>query len=593
MTPALPRRRQTFRVVNREFRLDGRPFRILAGGMHYFRVMPEQWPHRLRLLRSMGLNTVDTYGPWNFHEPSEGEFLFDGLRNVERFLSDAAEAGLYAIVRPGPYICSEWDNGGLPSWLLKGVPARLRCSDEKFTRPLERWFDELVPRLAPHQVSAGGNIILMQIENDYARYGTDSAYVEGLRDGLRRRGIDTPLYVCEAPAEVGNGTRALGDVLGSVWLEYSPERGLAALAEQCPDDPLFCSEAVCGPIQHWGEPLNIRGAAESADMLDRLLGKGASISLYMAHGGSNFGLWNGANLNDGLYQPSVTSYDYDSPIDERGAPTEKFWLFRNVLSRYAEPGPDPDPKPPATLPPGSIALTSSVSLLDSAEALAGTSIRAAHPVTFENIGQSLGFVLYSTTVRERPGRHMMTIHGLYDRAQIFLGGAEAPTLERGAETSVEIEINEPETPLTILVESLGRVNFAPDLGERKGILGGVRIGWRWVHGWSSVALDIDRSAHFSWGQETSNAVGPIFHRGFFNVDQPLDAFIGLRGWTKGCVWINGFCLGRYWDRGPHHSLYMPGPLLRHGQNELRLLELHRGSGNIDPTVQIRTSHDIG
>jgi beta-galactosidase len=593
MTPALARRQQTFGVVDGAFHLDGRPFCVLAGGMHYFRVMPEQWPHRLELLRAMGLNTVDTYVPWNFHEPSEGKFLFDGLRDVERFLDDAAEAGLYAIVRPGPYICSEWDNGGLPSWLLKGVPASLRCSDERFTGPLARWLDELVPRLVPHQVSAGGNIILMQIENDYARFGTDAAYVEGLRDGLRSRGMDIPFYVCEAPAEVGNGTRGLAGVLGSVWLERGPEQGLAALAEQCPDDPLFCSEAVCGPIQHWGEPLNVRDAAECADILDRLLGKGASISLYMAHGGTNFGLWNGANVTDGVYQPTVTSYDYDSPIDECGALTEKFRLFRDVLAKYTETPSIPEADPPATMPAGSIELAPSAGLLDSVETLAAASAEAPHPLTFEDIGHSLGFVLYSATLRERPGRHTMTIHGLHDRAQVFAGGTEVATLERGAETSMEIAISEPDMPIAILVESLGRVNFAPDLGERKGIVEGVRIGWRWVHGWSSVALDLDRFHGVPVANARTATVGPIFYRGLLDVDQPLDAFLGLRGWVKGCVWINGFCLGRYWNRGPHHSLYLPAPLLRYGQNELTLLELHPGNRDTDPVVQIRESHDIG
>ena len=594
MTSALSRRPRIFRVADRQFELDGKPFRILAGGMHYFRVMPEQWPHRLRLLRAMGLNTVDTYVPWNFHEPIEGEYRFDGLRDVERFLDAAAEAGLYAIVRPGPYICSEWDNGGLPAWLLKGVPARLRCSDEKFTRPFECWLDALVPRLMPHLASAGGNVILMQVENDYARFGTDLAYVRGLCDGLRARGIDTPFYVCEAPAEVGKGTRDLPGMLGSVWLEYEPEKGLAALAEQCPGDPLFCSEAVCGPIQHWGEPLNTRGAAECADILERLLAKGASISLYMAYGGTNFGLWNGANLNNGVYLPTVTSYDYDLPIDEGGALTEKFHLFRNVLARYApEQIPELDPRPPATLPVGKVEMVRASDFLGSVDVLAGRSLHAPFPATFEDLGQSLGFVLYSATLREHPGRHAMTIHGLRDRAQVFVDGVEVTTLDRGGSATVDITITEPETALTILVELLGRVNFAPDLGERKGITEGVRIGWRWVHGWTSIGLDVDRIPDISRIKRQSVRSGPGIFRGTLDVDDPLDAFIGLRGWTKGCVWVNGFNLGRYWDRGPHHSLYLPSPALRAGENELTLLELHPRSGNANSAVEIRGSHDIG
>jgi beta-galactosidase len=559
--------------------------------MHYFRVMPEQWPERLRLLRAMGLNTVDTYVPWNLHEPSDGEYRFDGLRDVERFLRDTAAAGLYAIVRPGPYICSEWDNGGLPFWLAGGSRA-LRSCDEQFMGPLERWFDELIPRLARHQVSAGGNIIMMQIENDYARFGTDLAYTRRLRDGLRRRGINTPLYVCEAPAEVGEGIRDLADVIGSVWLEAEPDGGLAALAQECPDDPLFCSEAVCGPIQHWGEPLNRRAASECADLVERLLARGASISLYMAHGGTNFGLWSGANLNGDKFLPSVTSYDYDSPIDEQGAPTEKFWRFREVFAPYAEVPPAPDGEKPATLPAGDVKLSRSVGLFSVRDALAKSSVDTAWPATFEDLGQQAGFVLYSATIRDRPGRRILTIHDLRDRAQIFLDGVECALLERNGSTSCEILLDRPNPTLDILVESLGRVNFAPDLGERKGITGGVRIGWRWVHGWTNVALDPDRLEDHLWLRQEATTAGPRFFHGKLHADQPLDAFVGLRGWKKGYVWINGFCLGRYWDRGPHHSLYLPRPLIRRGENEIKLLELHPKTVADPSAVQIRASHDI-
>lgn len=581
----------TFSVGPGAFLLDGRPFQILAGGMHYFRVVPEYWPARLRLIRAMGLNCVDTYVPWNFHEPKRGEYWFDGLRNLEQFLQEAQTAGLYAIVRPGPYICSEWDNGGLPAWLLAEDGIRLRCSDSRFIDPLERWFDELIPRLARHQVIKGGNVIAVQVENDYARYGSDARYMDMLCDGMRRRGLEVPFYLCDAPAEVGVGLDRLTGVVGSVWLESEPEAGLAALKRRRPDDPPFCSELVCGPIQHWGEPLQSREAATCAAMLDRLVGEGASLSLYMAHGGTNFGLWNGANSIDGNYQPAVTSYDYDSPIDERGAPTEKFRLFRDVLAKYADLPPQPVELPAATLPAGSVAMMASVKLLD-AECLMDTPLEQPHPATFEQLGQQAGFVLYRTQLDEPPGRRRLSLEGLRDRAQVFVDGQEIALLERGGTTGVDLDLAGRER-LDLLVESLGRVNFAPDLGEHKGIVGGVRLGPRWIHGWSSIAIQLDWLARLQLGREELAGAGPVFFRGEFRVEERADTFFGLRSWRKGCAWINGFCLGRYWERGPHRSLYVPGPLLRLGANEIVILELHPAVDRHRPkVVDLLGSHDL-
>jgi beta-galactosidase len=541
----------------------------------------------------MGLNTVDTYVPWNFHEPSPGRYLFDGLRNIERFLVDAANAGLYAIVRPGPYICSEWDNGGLPAWLLRDGDRHLRCSDERFMRPLDRWFDQLVPRLVQHQISAGGNVIAIQLENDYARYGSDLCYMELLRDGLRRRGIEVPLYVCETPSEVGAGTDGLAGVVGSVWLESQPEQNMAALSNQRPQDPPFCSELVCGPIQHWGEPLRIRDAGLCADMLDRLVRSGASISLYMAHGGTNFGLWNGANISNGKYLPAVTSYDYDSPISEQGLPTEKYWLFQKILGGAKSSTPALTIEPPATLPFGTIEMSSAAPLLSAGAELVATTVRGAHPASFEELGQQSGLVLYEAQLRDRVGGRLLTLYGLGDRAQIFLDGEEIATLDRDAQSSVRLELTGRQARLEILVEAMGRVNFAPELGERKGITR-VRLGQRWVHGWSSRAIILDDLSRLPWSEaDRLRFVGPVFFRGELNVYAPADTFLGLRKWRKGFAWINGFCLGRYWNKGPHQSLYVPGPLIRAGANEIVMLELHPEPEHYKrPTVAILTTHDF-
>ncbi|MEU5868871.1 beta-galactosidase family protein [Nonomuraea sp. NPDC047529] len=563
---------------------------VLSGAMHYFRVLPEQWRQRLAMLRAMGLDTVETYVAWNLHEPRPGHFDFTGRADLGRFLDLAAEQGLRAIVRPGPYICAEWDNGGLPWWLLADRDARLRCHDETFLGHVGRFFDEVIPIVAARQVPRGGNVSMIQVENEYGSYGSDRRYLAWLADGLRERGLDVPLFTSDGAIDHMLTGGTLPGVRATVNFGSDPEGSFAELARFRPDDPPACMEFWNGWFDHWGDTHTTRDAAEVAGILERMLAAGASVNLYMAHGGSNFGTWAGANLGGDLqdreYQPTVTSYDYDAPIDERGAPTEKFWAFRKVLAAHSRgPVPEPEPLPP-TLPPGAVELTQSLRLFD---ALPQDVVRSARPPTFEELGLAHGLVLYRATVHGPRRPYELHVDGLADRAHLFVDGEPVAVLERDRLTGVPVAVPGPSAVVELLVESMGRVNYGPRLGDRKGIVGGVRHERQYVHDWEAVPIPLDDVSGLPWGR-TGATTGPVFHRGTLTVAEPRDAYLALPGWTKGYVWINGFCLGRYWDRGPQRTLYLPWPLLREGANEIVVLEL---DGCQEPVVEIREEADLG
>ncbi|MFI6319121.1 beta-galactosidase family protein [Nonomuraea sp. NPDC050556] len=563
-----------FAIEGGTFRLDGQEFRVLSGALHYFRVLPEQWRHRLRMLRAMGLNTVETYVPWNLHEPRSGEF--QRMDELGAFLDAAAEEGLLAIVRPGPYICAEWDNGGLPSWLT----GRLRTSDPEYLAYVDRFFGELLPSVAERQVTRGGNVIMVQIENEYGSYGSDQAYLRHLADELIGHGIEVPLFTSDGPADYYLTGGTLPGALATVNFGSEPEKAFATLREFRPDDPLFCMEFWCGWFDHWGHEHHRRDPADAADTLERILAAGGSVNVYMAHGGTNFGTWAGANRHE-EHRPTVTSYDYDAPIDERGAPTEKFWLFREVFSQYNADIPDV-PETPAALPSSTLAITGSVRLRDTL----GEASLWPTPPTFEELGLEHGLVLYGTRVPGPRQPYKLTVDGLHDRAHLFVDGELTAVLERDVEAPV-VEIGGP-AEIELLVESMGRTNYGPKLGEGKGILGGILHTQQYLNGVSAVPIPVDDISKLVFEPGFTGEPRSYF-RAALEVAEPGDAFLALPGWGKGYVWVNGFLLGRYWERGPQRTLYVPAPLLRAGTNELVVLELDRAGAELE----IRSAPDLG
>ncbi|MFG2334926.1 beta-galactosidase [Streptomyces sp. NPDC048604] len=571
------------------FRLDDRPFRIISGGLHYFRVHPEQWADRLHKARLLGLNTVETYVPWNLHAPRPGEFRLDGGLDLPRFLDLAAAEGLHVLLRPGPYICAEWEGGGLPSWLLADEDIELRSRDPRYLKAVDDYLASLLAAVGPSLATRGGPVIAVQLENEYGAYGDDSGYLADLAELLHRHGVDVPLFTCDQPSDLKRG--GLDGVLRTVNFGSRVESGLAALREQQPEGPLMCSEFWIGWFDRWGGTHVTRSAEDAAADLDRLLAAGASVNLYMFHGGTNFGFTNGAN-DKGTYRPTVTSYDYDAPLDEAGDPGPKYTAFREVIARYAPVPDEPVPAPAPKLAGAVGELTACAGLLDQAERLAGPAVHADRPVTMEQLGQSFGFVLYETTLPDA-GRTVLHVDEVRDRAQVFVDGQPVGALEReNHEHALTFFVPRRGARLAVLVENQGRVNYGPAMHDRKGLLGAVTANGLPLVDWSSSPLPLNDPSAPSYTalDPTAPPVGPAFHRGHVDIAHPADGYLALDGWTKGLVWINGFALGRYWSRGPQTTLYVPAPVLRAGRNEITVLELHGSTGR---TVELRGTPDLG
>jgi beta-galactosidase len=563
----------SFAIQGDDFVLDGRPFRILSGAVHYFRVPRPYWDDRLYKARAMGLNTVETYAAWNLHEPRPGEFHFDGNLDVAAFLETAARHDLKVIFRPGPYICSEWDLGGLPAWLLKDTHMRLRCSYPPYLQAVGRFFEALLPRLAPLQISRGGPLLMVQVENEYGSYGDDPAYLAALRDLLRRSGIEVPLFTSDGQFGRVLAAGSLPGLLATVNFGYSQRKSFRALRAFQPQGPLMCTEFWDGWFDHWGELHHRRPAFETAATYAAMLKLGASVNLYMWHGGTNFGFLNGANTFYNAYQPDVTSYDYDAPLTEAGDPTRKYYALRRVIGKYAPLSDLPLPAPAPKLDLGPVALTEAVSLWDSLSALAQP-VALQSPEPMEYLDQDYGYILYRAQLcGPRTGR--LSIFGLHDRAQVFLDGKLLGVLDRNhPKRKLALSLPPGGRRLDILVENQGRVNFGPHLLDRKGILGGVLIGTEYVFGWQAYPLPLADLSALRFAPASAPLPGPAFYRGTFRVEKTLDTFLALPGWTKGAAWVNGFHLGRYWKIGPQRTLYVPAPALKVGSNELVLFEQH-------------------
>jgi beta-galactosidase len=572
-----------FTVGDTDFLLDGRPVRLLSGALHYFRVHEGQWGHRLAMLRAMGLNCVETYVPWNLHEPRPGSFR--DVQALGRFLDAARRAGLRAIVRPGPYICAEWENGGLPHWLTGGAGALVRTRDERFLGHVERWFAHLLHEIVPRQIDRGGPVLMVQVENEYGSYGSDQRYLGRLADLLREGGVTVPLFTSDGPEDHMLTGGSLPGVLATANFGSHAREAFETLRRHRPTGPLMCMEFWCGWFDHWGAEHVVRDPGDAADALREILECGASVNLYMAHGGTNFAGWAGANrgggaLHDGVLEPDVTSYDYDAPIDEYGRPTEKFWRFRSLLAAYTD-GPLPElPSAPAPLgAPTTVDLTGWASLSAVLDALGGPETERPVPPTFEELDVDRGLVRYTVDVPGPRRPYPLTVRGLRDLATVYVDGEPAGVL-----TEDEPQLKEPvagPARVDLWVESLGRVNYGPRTGETKGITGGVLHERQYLHGVRARALRLDA---FDTGVEpvpfrplpVSGAPG--LYRGTVTVRGAGDACLELPGWTRGFAWINGFNLGRYWSAGPQRSLYVPGPVLREGTNEVWLLEFEEASG---------------
>ncbi|QWF78760.1 glycoside hydrolase family 35 protein [Amycolatopsis sp. CA-230715] len=586
--PAGAEGRRGLSVSGERFLLDGEPFQLVSGAVHYFRIHPDQWRDRLLRLRALGLNTVETYVAWNFHQPSKTRPDFGGWRDLPRFIRIAGELGLRVIVRPSPYICAEWEFGGLPSWLLADRELELRCLDPAYLKAVDAWYDELIPRLTPLEAGRGGPIIAAQIENEYGSYGNDTSYLAHLRDSMRARGLRSLLFAADGASEHYMRFGSLPGTLEVGTGDGDPKPSIDAIRKFQPGKPVMMAEFWDGWFDHWGERHNTRDPKEMAGYVDTLLSAGASVNLYMACGGTNFGFTSGANTSGKTYQPTITSYDYDSPVGEAGDLGAKFEAIRAVLDKHTELPPGPVPGKSPRLAAQTVKPDAAVSLLDSLAVLSKP-IQKAHPVPMETVGQSTGLIHYRTTV-QGPHRGPLSIHGLADRALVFLDGEQVGVLDRNApDGKIDLTLPHERNRIDILVDAMGRVNYGPYLADRKGIDGWVALNTQQkLFGWEIRPLPLDDLAKLRFGAGAPGT-GPAFHRATVTVPTPEDGFVALPGWEKGIVWLNGFNLGRYWKIGPQKTLYAPKPLWRAGRNELVVLELHQPGD----TIEIRPEADLG
>lgn len=560
--------------IRDQFYLDGKPFQIISGSIHYFRVVPEYWRDRLEKLRSMGCNTVETYIPWNLHEPHPGEFLFDGILDFVKFLKTAQELGLWAIVRPSPYICAEWELGGLPAWLLAEDGMRLRCTYPPFLHAVREYYQALFKVLAPLQIDNGGPILLMQVENEYGAYGDEQAYLEALRSEMRKNGVTVPLVTSDGPwgDYLDNGN--LPGTLATVNFGSKPETQLPVLQKKIKAGPLMCMEFWVGWFDAWGDKKHHTAPAEnSAKDLDFILSNG-SVNLYMFHGGTNFGFMNGSNYY-GRLSPDVTSYDYDAPLSEDGAITEKYLEFRKVISKYANVYPMTFSTEIEQCSYGKQAVADRVSLFSVLPDLT-LPMESPWPLSMEKLGQNYGYTLYRSCFRKKAQVGKLQLLDTNDRAQIFFDQQHFLTLydlELQKEYDVPSGFGHSEQ-IDILTENMGRVNYGPRMEyQHKGINGAVLLNGHSHAGWRMYPLPMDAEMAEKLDFRKDYQQGtPSFYRIPFQVEKRGDTFLDLSGWGKGCALLNGFNLGRFWDKGPQKRLYVPAPLLRQGENELILFE---------------------
>lgn len=570
--------RHTFSIGDEAFLLDNKPYVIRTGEMHFARVPKEYWRHRLQLMKAMGMNAVCAYLFWNYHEFEEGTYNWTGQADAAEFCRMAQEEGLWVVLRPGPYVCAEWDGGGLPWWLLKNPKIELRTQDPAFMKAASTWLKEVGRVLGPQQVTKGGPILLVQVENEYGSYGKDAEYMGKLRDVLKNSGFDVPLFACNPGNDLKNGMRK--DIFNVVNFGRDAKGAFEKLRALQPKGPLMCGEFYPGWFDTWGAPHHLGNIdANLADLRYMLENKG-SFSLYMAHGGTSFGMWPGA---DRPFKPDTNSYDYDAPISEAGWIGEKFDRTRKLMSEFLQEG-EKLPDPPAQIPVMSLPafkLTQVAPLFNNLPA----PVSDTAPRNLEAYDQGHGCIVYRTKVAAGPAA-VLKVEQAHDFGWVYLDGKEVGFFDRRSRKySVNLPARTKTAQLDILVETMGHVNFGKEIHDRKGIMGDVKLGDTTLKGgWQVFPLPLNdkQLASLKWKPATADSAKlPAFWSGTFTVEKPADTFLDLRTWGKGVIWVNGHCLSRFWNIGPTQTAYLPGAWLKAGENRIIALDL---LGPAEPTI---------
>ncbi len=575
-----------FKIIGNQFVKDGKPVKLISGAVHYFRNMPDTRDDIFEKMKAMGLNCVETYTVWNMHEPKPGKFCFEGRLNIAAFIKKAQEHGLMVIVRPGPYICAEWEFGGLPWWLQNEKDMEIRCMNATYIRYFDRYLDKLFDEIRPLLSTNGGPIIMLQCENEYGYYGDDKKYLQYLKDGYIRRGIDVPLFTSDG---TGEGDLLDGCIEGcTATLNFGSDVAGRFVAHDklFPDQPKMCMEMWNGWFDAWGDDKHHTTSAEAyAKTVRDMLNKG-SVNMYMFIGGTNFGFTSGANHYE-TFTPDVTSYDYDALLTECGDITPKYLAVRDVIREFTDDELPEIPKDRTKKAYGETMLTQTASLFEQLNQLSAP-IHSNVPLAMESYGIGYGYVLYETRLNRDYTDAVLSFESIGDRAQIYVEDRlQGIVYINDKELSVTVNAKGGEM-LYILVENMGRTNFGSKMMRKKGIPGRLLLNNKIHFDWNAYPLEMNNLENLVFG-DTPIKTG--FFKGSIKVDTPADTFMRLDNFTKGFVTVNGFNIGRYWEIGPQKALYIPASVLKQGENEILVFESDGLKGI--PVVNFTDTPDVG
>ena len=563
-----------FELGDTAFLLDGKPFQIISGEIHYPRVPREAWRSRMKMAKAMGLNTISTYVFWNLHEPEKGVFDFTGNNDIAEFVREAKEEGLWVILRPSPYVCAEWEFGGYPYWLQNEEGLVVRSRDQQYIDEYRKYINAVGKELAPLQVGHGGNILMVQVENEYGSYGKDKDYLALNQKMFKEAGFDGLLYTCDPPKDLPNGY--LPGLLPAVNGLVKPKE-VKKIVEKYHNGkgPYLIAEWYPAWFDWWGTKHHTVAPDSYAAELDQVLSSGLSINMYMFHGGTTRGFMNGANYKSNTpYEPQISSYDYDAPLDEAGNPTEKYRIFRSVIEKHLPSGVKLPEVPAASkavaLP--EIKLTQKTYLLNALP----KGVVSDTVLSFEKLNQAYGYVLYRTIV-DGDKSSTLKIEELRDYAVVMVNGKPQGTLDRRlGQNTLNVQLPAGRDTLDIFVENLGRINFGPNLlKNEKGITHQVLLGGKPLKGWTMYGFpfkDINMFKNRAAEAKGGVAAGPVLLQGQFSLTEIADTYLDMSAWGKGAVWVNGHNLGRYWFIGPQQTVYLPKEWLKVGENTVSVLE---------------------
>lgn len=571
--------KHTFRFSETEFLLDDEPFQIISGEMHPARITMDYWRQRIQMAKAMGCNTISAYIFWNYHESEEGVYDFSTEnRNISEFIKTVKDEGMWLILRPGPYVCAEWEMGGIPPYLLRIPDIKLRCMDPRYMAAAERYIARLAEEIRPWLITKGGPVLMIQIENEYGSYGNDRNYMKRLKEVWTANGIDVPTFTGDGPtASMLEAGTLPGSAVGLDSGSSPADFELAASLN--PGVPVFSSETYPGWLTHWGEEWARPDTTELLKEVKFLMDNKKSFNLYVIHGGTNFGFTAGANSGSKGYEPDVTSYDYDAPINEQGWPTPKYRALRNLIGSYLPKGVKKMPEIPDSIPAIEIPLLFPERFTSIWDNLPQP-IESETPKPFEYYGQDYGLMLYRTElIGHKAGK--LTVTDIHDYATVFLNGVYIGALDRREGiNSLELpDSNIPDPVLEILVEGMGRINFGQNIIDRKGITDRVTLNGMTLMNWKIYKLPLDKK--FIYNLRSSGKVvnkEGVFFRGLFSLAYTGDTYFDISNYTKGIVWVNGHNLGRFWNIGPQKRLYCPASFMKLGMNEILILDLHVTEG---------------